>query len=63
MTRVPKKKLKKMKGRPRGGASVPCPLCQSNSNVALTRRDGTKVARWRNCTNGHAFQTTERVTG
>ncbi len=62
MTRTPKKKKKNMKGRPRGGATVPCPRCGANSSVIITRRDGTNVVRQRVCKGRteHLFNTTER---
>lgn len=61
MTRKPKKLKKNMKGRPRGGASVPCPTCASDSHVELTRRDGDTVMRTRKCLGRgkHLFRTAE----
>jgi len=61
MVRVPKKKKKNMKGRPRGGASVPCPRCGKDSRVVITRRDGPDVLRRRQCKGAHEhlFDTTE----
>lgn len=56
-----KKMTKNMKGRPRGGASVPCPQCRADSRVLVTRRIDGEVTRNRTCTRGHAFLTTERV--
>ena len=61
MMTKPAKKPKNMKGRPRGGASATCPVCGANSSVTLTRREGPKVLRWRECVNGHGFQTAEKV--
>lgn len=64
MARKAKKQIKKMKGRKRGGASVPCPTCSKNSRVIITRRDGDSVVRTRKCLGsaGHVFSTTESVT-
>ena len=51
-----------MKGRKRGGASVPCPTCGADSRVVLTRRTDHKVRRNRACVeHGHEFSTMERV--
>lgn len=61
MARTAKKK-KNMKGRKRGGASVPCPRCHKDSRVVLTRRVDGEVARNRTCTANHAFTTLEKVT-
>ena len=35
--------------RPRGGASYPCPHCDSVSHVVLTRRRDGRVFRRRQC--------------
>lgn len=63
MARTVVKKKKNMKGRKRGGASVPCPDCQSNSNVVITRRVEDEVIRNRICTGRtkHTFTTVEHV--
>jgi hypothetical protein len=55
------KPIKKMKGRPRGGASVPCPRCGKDSQVIITRRDGDEVNRRRVCKGRaeHLFDTVE----
>jgi len=65
---MPRKKVvakpkKNMKGRKRGGASVPCPSCHADSQVVLTRRENQAVARNRICVGRaqHAFLTIERV--
>ena len=59
---VARKKKKNMKGRKRGGASVPCPECDSNSRVTLTRREGLKVIRHRLCSrHDHSFSTVEKI--
>ncbi len=60
-----KKPLKNMKGRPRGGASVPCPRCGADSQVLLTRRDGNEVSRRRQCKGPahHLFDTDEKPVG
>ena len=47
-------------GRPRGGASVPCPRCGKPSRVSDTRRAGHLVHRQRVCSGGHRFDTSER---
>jgi hypothetical protein len=62
MTRRAKPK-KNMKGRPRGGASVPCPACGKNSRVVITRRVYDTVERRRMCIakRPHEFLTTETV--
>jgi hypothetical protein len=56
-------KKKNMKGRPRGGASVPCPRCGKDSRVLLTRRDDREVLRRRMCLGNaeHLFDTTEQI--
>lgn len=62
MTRAPKKKKWDMKGRPRGGASVPCPVCNSDSRVIITGRNAeAQVVRKRECLGRahHKFQTKE----
>jgi hypothetical protein len=63
MTRKAKKQTKRMKGRPRGGATVPCPRCGRDSRVVITRRDGPDVVRRRICKGPaeHLFDTTERT--
>lgn len=63
MARKAKKQKKRMKGRPRGGATVPCPACEKDSRVLLTRRDGNTVIRRRQCLGPghHLFDTTETV--
>lgn len=54
-----KKKLKRV----RGGASVPCPRCDSPTHVVITRRVEGKVTRKRECTHcGHKFSTVEKIT-
>lgn len=60
---VARKPKKNMLGRPRGGATVPCPTCQSDSEVIITRRDGPDVIRRRQCKGAgeHLFDTTESV--
>lgn len=57
-----RKPKKNMKGRLRGGASVPCPECGANSRVIITRRDVDAVSRRRVCLGSghHEFFTTER---
>lgn len=57
------KPKKNMAGRKRGGASVPCPECGSNSQVIITRRGGNSVNRRRECTGRgkHSFFTDERA--
>lgn len=60
-----KKSKKNMKGRPRGGASVPCPQCQADSRVVITRRgENGIVVRKRECKGRrthHSFETQEVV--
>jgi len=59
-----RKKKKNMKGRPRGGASVPCPDCGANSRVIITKRDReSMVVRKRECLgrSHHHFTTKEDV--
>ena len=61
---LPKAK-KNMKGRPRGGATMPCPVCGANSHVIITRRtDDDVVIRKRRCLGdeGHPFDTVENVS-
>lgn len=53
------KPKKNMKGRPRGGASVPCPTCGKDSHVVITRRDDGSVLRKRVCSRNHTFATRE----
>lgn len=60
MARTAKKK-KNMKGRKRGGASVPCPRCHKDSRVIITRRVSDEVLRNRVCKSNHAFTTVESV--
>lgn len=57
------KPKKNMKGRPRGGASVPCPSCGKDSHVIITRRSGDEVSRRRICVGRgkHLFDTLEQV--
>lgn len=62
MARTVVKKKKNMKGRKRGGASVPCPRCHKNSTVVITRRIGEEVHRNRTCVGGHTFPTVEQAT-
>lgn len=54
---------KKTKKRTRGGASFLCPMCQSPSQVIITRRDeDSKVRRVRRCVMkacSNRFQTVE----
>jgi hypothetical protein len=61
MARTVVKKKKNMKGRKRGGASVPCPIdrCRKDSRVVLTRRVDGEVVRNRVCKGNHAFTTVE----
>ena len=57
--------------RKRGGASMPCPICKSNSRVGKTRRINGQllnrfgsviVMRQRFCLNKkHEFKTEERI--
>lgn len=58
-------KKTKMKKRPRGGASMPCPTCNKNTHVVITRRGrfGDSVLRVRECTarGRHRFNTVEQV--
>jgi hypothetical protein len=68
-----RKPKKNMKGRPRGGATVPCPHrtrkrdggytdpCGADSEVVITRRDGAGVRRRRQCLGDgrHLFDTRE----
>lgn len=58
-----KKPKKKMKGRKRGGASHPCPKCGSDSEVIITKRDGSAVLRKRQCLRrpSHKYATMEQV--
>lgn len=53
----------KLKPRKRGGASVPCPKCSSDSRVLYTRRVGQigdSVVRGRECLKRkHRFETIE----
>jgi hypothetical protein len=58
---VRRKPKKNMKGRKRGGASVPCPECEADSHVIITRREGGVVIRKRACLGrtSHEFTTTE----
>lgn len=58
-----KKKIKAMKGRPRGGASIPCPECEADSHVIITRREGSVVVRKRECKGRtpHVFETREET--
>lgn len=53
---------KKMAGRPRGGATLPCPVCASRTGVRQTRRNGSGLIereRWcKFC--GHSFYSIER---
>lgn len=57
------KKRKNMKGRPRGGASVPCPKCGKDSHVIITRRTDGEVTRTREChgRHAHSFRTIEQA--
>ncbi len=55
------KKKKNMKGRKRGGASVPCPQCGEDTRVIITRRVDGKVNRKRTCRHDHEFNTVERA--
>jgi len=53
-----------MEGRPRGGASLPCPECAGNTEVIITRRKEDKVLRQRRCLKrrcGAKFQSVEQV--
>jgi len=57
------KTKKKMKGRPRGGASCPCPECSGHSEVIVTKRVDLKVLRERKCLSrecGARFRTVEK---
>ena len=49
--------------RPRGGASVPCPVCAKDSEVVITRRMGQEVSRRRKCKGkpSHEFYSIEAV--
>lgn len=57
MTKYLPRRLRRQ--RPRGGASVQCPLCAADSSVVYTRRTGAAVYRLRECTAGHKFPTNE----
>jgi transcriptional regulator NrdR family protein len=41
------------KPRKRGGASMPCPKCNSVTRVVQTRRDEDEIWRDRECHKGH----------
>lgn len=59
------RKTKKTKTKKRGGATVPCPQCDSPTEVLVTRRDGNRVTRSRQCKSSrcrHKFSTEERVS-
>jgi transcriptional regulator NrdR family protein len=52
----------KIADRPRGGASHPCPRCDGDSHVVITRRDedSGSVRRVRECRScHHRFHTVE----
>jgi hypothetical protein len=58
----------RVKKRKRGGASIPCPQCDTPSSVQVTRRSDTEsapqVTRWRKCKKrscAHEFRTTEKI--
>jgi hypothetical protein len=59
-------KQQDVKGKPRGGASHACPLCESRTEVVDTRRQENGVRRSRLCTNRkcmHKFDTVEKKVG
>jgi hypothetical protein len=59
----PEKKKKNMKGRPRGGASMPCPECGGDSHVIITNRVLGTVMRARACLqHDHRFKTVEQIS-
>ena len=61
-TKSAKSKTKKMAGRKRGGASMICPDCGSDSRVMITRRISGSVYRKRKCVaQGHEFETNEEI--
>ena len=52
---------KKMAGRPRGGATLLCPVCASVTGVLLTKRNGSGLIERQRCCKvcGHRFHSIE----